>query len=112
MNKSLLDTDILSEVGKAIDPVVARNATTYRNIFGRYTLSAVTVTEVIRGFQKKLSLRRMQGFIASLPYFLARSAAPSPGNRPRSDGATLRQGIKPGQLSQENMQVSAAWLAT
>lgn len=67
MNKSLLDTDMVSEIGKAIDPVVVRNATTYRNSFGQYTLSAVTVTEVIRGFQKKLSLRRMQHFIASLP---------------------------------------------
>ncbi len=79
MNKSLLDTDILSEIGKAIDPVVARNATAYRTAFGRYTLSAVTVTEVIRGFQKKQSLRRLQAFIGSLPSMevipLAESAA-------------------------------------
>ena len=52
MNKSLLDTDILSEIGKAIDLVVVSNATNYRNAFGQYTLSAVTVTEVVRGFQK------------------------------------------------------------
>jgi tRNA(fMet)-specific endonuclease VapC len=67
VNKSLLDTDILSEIGKAIDPVVARNATAYRNAFGRYALSAVAVMEVIRGFQKKQSVRRLQAFIASLP---------------------------------------------
>jgi hypothetical protein len=30
VNKALLDTDILSEVGKGIDPTVARNATAYR----------------------------------------------------------------------------------
>jgi tRNA(fMet)-specific endonuclease VapC len=79
VNKSLLDTDILSEIGKAIDPVVARNATAYRTAFGRYTLSAVTVTEVIRGFQKKQSHRRLQAFITSLPSMevipLAESAA-------------------------------------
>jgi tRNA(fMet)-specific endonuclease VapC len=67
VNKSLLDTDILSEVGKAIDPVVVRNATAYRRAFGRYTLSAVSVVEVVRGFQKKRSIRRLQAFVASLP---------------------------------------------
>jgi tRNA(fMet)-specific endonuclease VapC len=66
VNKSLLDTDILSEIGKAIDPVVVHNATAYRQAFGRYTLSAVSVTEVVRGFQKKQSVRRLQDFVASL----------------------------------------------
>ena len=42
LNKSLLDTDILSEIGKAIDPVVARNATAYRTWpSARYTLGRV-----------------------------------------------------------------------
>jgi tRNA(fMet)-specific endonuclease VapC len=67
VNKSLLDTDILSEIGKSIDPVVVRNATAYRQAFGRYTFSAVSVLEVIRGFQRKQSVRRLQAFIASLP---------------------------------------------
>ncbi len=67
LNKSLLNTDILSEIGKAVDPVVARNATAYRNAFGRYGFSAVSVTEIVRGFQKKQSFRRLQAFIASLP---------------------------------------------
>jgi len=67
VNKSLLDTDILSEIGKGIDPNVVRNATAYRSAFGRYTLSAVSAMEVIRGFQKKQSFRRLQAFIASLP---------------------------------------------
>jgi tRNA(fMet)-specific endonuclease VapC len=79
VNKSLLDTDILSEIGKGVDQVVARNATAYRNTFGRYIFSAVTVTEVIRGFQKKQSIRRLQAFVASLPSMeiipLAESAA-------------------------------------
>jgi tRNA(fMet)-specific endonuclease VapC len=67
VNKSLLDTDILSEIGKGIDPNVARNATVYRNAFGRYTLSVVSVMEVVRGFQKKQNARRLQAFAASLP---------------------------------------------
>ena len=66
MNKSLLDTDILSEIIKGIDQTVARNAATYRQAFGHYTLSAVTVMEIVQGFQKKQSFRRLQAFVASL----------------------------------------------
>ena len=66
MNKSLLDTDILSEIGKGIDPNVARNATAYRNAFGRYTLSVISIMEVVRGFQKNQSARRLQRFLAMI----------------------------------------------
>lgn len=66
MNKALLDTDILSEILKGIDPNVVRNATVYRNAFGRYTLSVVTVMEVVRGFQKKQNQGRLQHFLTSL----------------------------------------------
>jgi hypothetical protein len=55
VNDSLLDTDIRSEIGKAIDPVVARNGTIHRKAFGRYTFSEVSGVEVIRGFQRKQS---------------------------------------------------------
>ena len=48
MNKALLDTDTISEIGKGVDPNVARNAAAYRKVFGHYTLSAVTVMEVVR----------------------------------------------------------------
>lgn len=66
MNKSLLDTDILSEIGKGIDPNVARNAAAYRTAFRRYTLSVVTVMEVVRGFQKKQSSSRLQRFLTAI----------------------------------------------
>ncbi len=66
LNKTLLDTDILSEIGKAVDPVVLRNAATYLQAFGRYTISVVSVAEVIRGYQRKQSLRRLQAFVGSL----------------------------------------------
>jgi hypothetical protein len=45
VNKALLDTDMLSELFKGINPTVASNATAYRQAFGRYTLSAITVME-------------------------------------------------------------------
>jgi len=66
MNKSLLDTDILSEIGKGINPDIVQNATAYRNAFGRYTLSVITIMEVVRGFQKRASFGRLQCFLTSL----------------------------------------------
>ena len=66
MNKALLDTDILSEIGKGIDPNVVRNAAAYRNAYGRYTLSVITIVEMVRGFQKKQSTRRLQQFLSAI----------------------------------------------
>lgn len=68
MNKTLLDTDILSEIGKGIDVNVARNAAIYRNTFGHYTLSVVTVMEVVRGFQKKQNTRRLHNFLSVIAF--------------------------------------------
>jgi tRNA(fMet)-specific endonuclease VapC len=66
VNKSLLDTDILSEIGKGIDPNVARNATTYRRALGRYTLSVISIMEIVRGWQQKQNSRRQQRFLTSI----------------------------------------------
>lgn len=66
MNKSLLDTDILSEIGKGIDPNVAHNATAYRKAFGRYTLSVISIVEIVRGRQRKQNAGRMQRFLTSI----------------------------------------------
>jgi tRNA(fMet)-specific endonuclease VapC len=66
VNKALLDTDMLSEIGKGIDQTVVRNAIAYRKAFGRYTMSAVTVMEVIRGHQKRQASGRIAGFLASI----------------------------------------------
>lgn len=63
MNKSLLDTDILSEILKGISPIVARNAAAYRQVFGHYSLSSITVMEVISGLQRHQSSRRIQKFL-------------------------------------------------
>ena len=63
MNKTLLDTDIYSEILKAIDQNVTRNATTYRQAQGRLTLSVITVMEIIQGLQKVgASPKRIQTF--------------------------------------------------
>lgn len=67
MNKALLDTDIFSEIIKGVDQAVASNATGYRRAFGHYTISSVTVMEIVRGYQKKQATRQLSVFLAALP---------------------------------------------
>lgn len=52
MDKALLDTDIISEIFKRIDRRVADRATIYRHAFGCYTLSVITVLEVVKSWHK------------------------------------------------------------
>jgi tRNA(fMet)-specific endonuclease VapC len=66
LNKGLLDTDIYSEILKAVDQTVTRNAIAYRQTQGVLTLSAVTVMEVVRGFQRNQSQRKLQDFLSAI----------------------------------------------
>jgi tRNA(fMet)-specific endonuclease VapC len=66
VNEALLDTDIYSEVLKAIDPTVAQNATQYRQQHGIYTLSVITVMEIVQGFQQVQNARRLQSFLIAV----------------------------------------------
>lgn len=63
MNKALLDTDIYSEVLKAKNPTVAQNAAAYRRQHGVYTVSVITVMEVVQGFHRVQNARRLLGFL-------------------------------------------------
>lgn len=67
MNKALLDTDILSERGRAVDPTVTRNGAAYLARFDRYTVSVVTVMEIVRGLIKKQATKQLQAFAAGIP---------------------------------------------
>jgi len=67
VDKSLLDTDIFSEVLKGVDPQVVARATAYRAAFGYYTISAITVLEVVKGFHKLQREDRIQEFLSKLP---------------------------------------------
>ena len=67
MNKALLDTDILSEVGKGLDPNVVRNAAAYRSAHGFLTLSVISLMEVIQGYQRVGGLARIHAFRTALP---------------------------------------------
>jgi predicted nucleic acid-binding protein len=66
LNKAIIDTDIFSEITKGVNQTVAANARVYRTAFARYTISAVTFMEVIRGYQRKQASRQLQSFLAAI----------------------------------------------
>lgn len=66
MDKVLLDTDIFSEVLKGRNEKVTRNATAYRRHFGQYTVSAITVMEVVKGLQKAQRADQIPSLLAAL----------------------------------------------
>lgn len=67
VDKALLDTDIFSEILKGIDQKVVAKATAYRATFGHYTISVITVMEIVKGFHKLQREDRIQQFLAGLP---------------------------------------------
>ena len=68
MDKALIDTDIYSEILRAVNPSVTRNATTYRRSHGVFSLSSITVTEIVRGLQRSQSMRRLNDFITAIGF--------------------------------------------
>jgi tRNA(fMet)-specific endonuclease VapC len=66
LDKALLDTDIFSEILKGIDPHVVAQAIAYRAIFGRYTISTITVLEIVKGLHKMQREDRIQQFLDGL----------------------------------------------
>jgi predicted nucleic acid-binding protein len=68
MNKTLLDTDIYSEILRAVNPTVVANAQSYRRTHGVLTLSVITVMEMVKGFQQ---VQRPQKITDLLTYIAA-----------------------------------------
>ncbi len=50
MDPALLDTDTVSEMLRGKNRSIAQRAADYRRQFGCYTVSAITVLEIIKGF--------------------------------------------------------------
>ena len=67
MSRRLLDPDIFSEILKGIDRDVVARATAYRAEFGRYTISTITVMEVVKGFHKVRREEKIEAFLKELP---------------------------------------------
>jgi tRNA(fMet)-specific endonuclease VapC len=52
MKKALLDTDIFSEILKAKNPTIVAKAVEYKENFEQFTISVITVMEVVTGLHK------------------------------------------------------------
>ena len=63
MDKAVIDTDIFSEIRKKIAQQVVERANIYRQNFGHYTISVITVLEVTKGWRKRQREDRIQEFI-------------------------------------------------
>lgn len=66
MAKALLDTDIVSEIFRGMNQRVVAKATAYRAVFGNYTISVITVMEVVQRWHKPQREDRVQEFLATL----------------------------------------------
>ena len=66
MERSLLDSDILSELLRGKNSVVLRRGAAHRQDFGRYTTSVVTVFEIVSGFRQLRFESRIADFQNSL----------------------------------------------
>ncbi|MGH8582315.1 MAG: type II toxin-antitoxin system VapC family toxin [Gammaproteobacteria bacterium] len=67
MDRALLDTDIFSEILKGRNQNVVAKATQYRSAYGHYTISVITVLEIVKGFHKLQREDRVQQFLDGLP---------------------------------------------
>jgi len=68
MSRTLLDTDIYSEILRAVNTTVIGHASTYRQAHGRLTLSVITVMEMVKGLQQ---VQRPQKITDLLTYVAA-----------------------------------------
>jgi len=66
MTRVLLDTDIFSEVLKGHDKNVAEKARSYFSEHRMYTISAVTIMEVVKGMHKKRQAKKLAELMVSL----------------------------------------------
>jgi tRNA(fMet)-specific endonuclease VapC len=67
LNKTLLDTDILSEILKGVNRQVLSRSNTYLQAFGQYTISVITVMEIVRGWHRLQREDRVQRFLGAIP---------------------------------------------
>ena len=65
---AIIDTDIYSEIQKGVNSRVVAKATSYKIIYDYYTISIITVTEIVKGWQKRQREDRIKQFLAELNY--------------------------------------------
>ena len=66
MNKALLDTDILSEILKAKNAGIISKAVEYKENFEQFTISVITIMEVVKGLHKVGRADALKKFLGGL----------------------------------------------
>src|SRR4051794_23438140 len=66
MERSLLDSDVFSEALRARNPSIRAKADAYLDVFGRFTLSVITVSELIDGLRREQRNDRITALIAEI----------------------------------------------
>jgi len=66
VEKALIDTDIWLDIVKGVHPRVRERAEVYWNTFGQFTLSAITVAEVVRGLAKRQQVEALAQWRAQM----------------------------------------------
>jgi tRNA(fMet)-specific endonuclease VapC len=66
MDKALLDTDIFSEILKGKNANVIKVARSYHAHFGQYTISTITVMEIVKGFHRIGREDQIKIFLAAI----------------------------------------------
>jgi len=68
VNKSLLDTDTLSEIHKARNAGIIDTSKTYLASYNHFSFSALTVMEVVSGYHRAKRINQLVLFISSLKF--------------------------------------------
>jgi tRNA(fMet)-specific endonuclease VapC len=66
LDKVLIDTDIFSEILKGINQRVAARASACHANFGYYTISTITVLEIVKGWHKHQREDKIQQFFIEI----------------------------------------------
>lgn len=66
MRKAILDSDILSEIGKGMNANVLRHASEYLDEHERFTFTSISVYEVLYGLKAKPATKQADRFLGLL----------------------------------------------
>ena len=66
MDRALLDTDTLSEILKDRNQYVRSRADAYASVFGHFTISTITVVEIVKGLQRVRREDRIRRIVGEL----------------------------------------------
>jgi tRNA(fMet)-specific endonuclease VapC len=69
MNKAMMDSNTLIDIQRGKHKKMALHASLYFQHFKRYTISIMTITEMVVGFQKLGDEPSLQQFLETLPAF-------------------------------------------